>query len=223
MVDQIPKHLAIIPDGNRRWAREKGLQVFKGHERSTQREHITSLLDEAHSLGVKYVSLWGFSTENWKRSSAEKKFLFALIIKMAEELKDYSHENKVRFRHIGRRDRLPRELVRTLEEFEDETKDYDGLNMQLLLDYGGRDDIMRAVKKLIESGEKECDENKFLEFLDTKGIPEPDLIIRTSGEKRLSGLMLYQAAYAELYFSDKYFPDFKPEDLREAVRDFSDH
>jgi len=115
MVDKIPEHVAIIPDGNRRWAREKGLQVFKGHEKSTRIENITSLLDEAQKLGVKYVSFWGFSTENWKRSSAEKKFLFSLIVKMTLELGDYCHQNKVRFRHIGRKDRLPKEVVKTLK------------------------------------------------------------------------------------------------------------
>jgi undecaprenyl diphosphate synthase len=221
MVDKIPKHIAIIPDGNRRWAKGKGLVSTVGHEVGGGKDHIIPLLDEAKKLGITHLSLWAFSTENWKRSESEKKFLFRLLLKMVGEMREYAHNVKIKFKHIGRKDRLPSKLIEAMKDFEGETKDHDGLNVQLLLDYGGRDDIIRAIEKVSNEGKK-IDEASFCDYLDTKGIPEPDLVIRTGGEKRLSGLLLFQIAYAELYFCDTYFPDFGPENLREAVKDFSE-
>ncbi len=221
MENKIPKHVAIIPDGNRRWARSKGMIAVKGHEKSTEIGNVAALLEEAKRIGVKYFSIWGFSTENWKRSFAERKFLFSLILNLIPQLNRYAHKNKIKFRHIGRKDRLPEEVVSALGKFEKETENYGGLNMQLCLDYGGRDEIIRAVKKLIDE-KTEVSEDSFLNYLDTAGIPDVDLIIRTGGEKRLSGFMPYQSAYSELYFSDVYFPDFSPAELNKAVKDFSE-
>lgn len=217
----IPDHIAIIPDGNRRWAKGRGMIGVKGHEKATEKEHITELLDEAKALGIEYVSIWGFSSENWNRSKTERVFLFKLIQRSIEDLRDYAHAKKVRFVHLGRKDRLPKELISALENFEKETEKYDTLRVQLLLDYGGQDDIIRATKKIMAQGITDVNEETFLNYLDTKGIPNPDIIIRTGGEKRLSGFLSFQAAYSELYFTDVRFPDFGPIQLRDAIRDFS--
>jgi len=219
--NQIPRHVAIIPDGNRRWAKEKGFEGVRGHKKSTEPENVKDLLTEAKNLGIEYISLWGFSTENWKRSAVEKRFLFSLVTDLIGKLRGFAHENKMRFRHVGRRDRLPGDLISALESFEEETRDYDSLNVQLCLDYGGRDEIVRALQKIAKENIDLSSEEEFLKYLDTNGIPEADLIIRTGGEKRLSGFMLYQSSYSELYFVDTYFPDFGPADLQEAVGEFS--
>ncbi len=221
MINKIPVHVAIIPDGNRRWAREKGLGILKGVEKSAGFENITSLLDEASRLGIKYFSLWGFSTENWKRSEEEIAFIFDLVFKSINSLKEYAKNKKIKFRHIGRKDRLPKNVVSVLEEFERDTGKNSGLNVQFLLDYGGRDEIVRAVNKILKDEKKEVNQEEFERYLDTNGILDPDLIIRTGGEQRLSGLMSYQSSYAELYFTEVYFPDFDAHELKKAVEWFS--
>ena len=221
MFENIPKHVAIIPDGNRRWASFRGLEPQFGHYRAGSYSSIESLLKEAKKIGVKYVSIWGFSTENWKRSGSEKKAIFDLILGSIDRFRKFSKENKMRFKHIGRKDRLPKELINALKNLEDETKYHEGFNALLCLDYGGRDEILRAVNKLIKSGKNEVNEKDFSEFLDTAGFPDPDLIIRTSGESRLSGFMPFQAVYAELYFSKVYFPDFNVEQLHKALREYA--
>ncbi|MBI2451941.1 di-trans,poly-cis-decaprenylcistransferase [Candidatus Pacearchaeota archaeon] len=218
---KIPIHVAIIPDGNRRWAKEKGFEGTKGHEVSTGKDRTIALFEEARKLGVKYVSIWGFSTENWNRSDMEKRFLFKLIKDWMEGLRDYAHDSKIRFRHLGRKDRLPKPLVDAIVKFERETEKYSDFNFQLCLDYGGRDEIVRAMQKIIREGGKEPGEEEFFKYLDTKEIPDPDMVIRTGGEKRLSGFMSFQSAYAELYFTEVYFPDFGPAELRKAVEEFS--
>lgn len=220
MNQKIPLHVALIPDGNRRWAKQKGLKPFFGHRKSAEAEKIKNLVSEARNLGVKYLSLWGFSTDNWKRNAEEKEEIFKVILKTIRDLREEAHKEKIRFRHIGRKDRLPQELIEEIEALERETKDYSGFNLQLFLDYGGRDEIVRAINNIIKRGVESVNENLFLGYLDTKEIPEPELIIRTGGEKRLSGFMLYQGAYSELYYSDVYFPDFDAKELRKAVEDF---
>lgn len=222
--DKVPAHVCIIPDGNRRWARQEGISPLKAHEKATEPENIKVVFEEARKLGVKYISLWGFSTENWKRSAAEKKILFRLIAKTLDSLRDYANENKIRFRHIGRKDRLPEKVVEKLEEFEKETESYGAMNIQICLDYGGRDELVRAVNKIAQTAGQLGDikEKTFSNYLDTSGIPDVDLIIRTGGEHRLSGFMPYQSTYAELYFTDIYFPDFGPAEFRKAVEEFSE-
>ncbi len=221
MASKIPVHIVIIPDGNRRWAKENGLGMLKGVEKSAELDNIVSLLDGASRLGIKFLSMWGFSTENWSRSKTERDFIFELVFKSIENLKVYAKKKKIKFRHIGRKDRLPKKVIMALEEFEQNTAENKGLNVQFLLDYGGRDEIVRAVNKIIQKGEKEIDEETFKEYLDTNEIPDPDLIIRTGGERRLSGLMSYQNAYSELYFTDIYFPDFDADELKKAVNWFN--
>ncbi len=218
----VPVHVVIIPDGNRRWARERGLNASFGHYTSASDERIMEIFLEAKRLGVKYLSLWGFSTENWKRDSSEIKAIFNLVLKKIDKLKEEAHKHRIRFRHIGRKDRLPKNLIKELHELEEETKEYSDLNVQLMLDYGGRDEIIRAVNKMLKSGVRKIDEEKFKNYLDSADIPDPDLIIRTSGEMRTSGAMPYQATYAELYFADVYFPEFGADELRKAIRNFSE-
>ena len=217
----VPKHIAIIPDGNRRWAKERGLEGYEGHEKAGEVDSMTALFDEARKFGVKFISFWGFSTENWKREKEENDKLFNVLLKGVEKFIEYAHENKVRFRHFGRKDRLSKELVEALIRMENETKKYDEYNVNLCLDYGGRDEILRAVNKLLSMKAKEVNVEQFSNMLDTKGVPEPDLIVRTSGEKRLSGYMPWQGIYAELLFVQKHFPDFNSSDVADAIREFS--
>lgn len=217
---KVPKHIVIIPDGNRRWAKEKGLAVSLGHYKAGSKGNMKSLFEEARKWGVKYLSIWAFSTENWTRDYKEVKAIFNLVLKNIKEFLKEAEKYKIRFRHFGRKDRLPAELKKTLGELEERTKNYDEFNVQLFLDYGGRDEIVRTVNKLIKDGAKRVDEQTFSSYLDTAGIPDPDLIIRTSGEKRTSGMMPWQSVYAEYYFTDVYFPDFDARELRKAIESF---
>jgi undecaprenyl diphosphate synthase len=220
MTEKIPVHIALIPDGNRRWAKLHKLEASAGHKKAGSYEHIKDLFDAARNLGVKYLSFWGFSTENWKRDEKEIDAIFELVSKAVKEWRKEAIENKIRFRHIGRKDRLPKNLIEEIDKLEKETKDNEDFNVQICLDYGGRDEIVRAVNKIIEKGEKSIDEKKFNDYLDTNGIPEPDLIIRTSGEKRTSGFMPFQSAYSEWYFADVHFPDFDACELKKAISEF---
>ncbi|MEK6850470.1 MAG: polyprenyl diphosphate synthase [Nanoarchaeota archaeon] len=215
-----PLHVLIIPDGNRRWARERGLSASFGHYTSASDERIIELLLETKRLGIKYLSLWGFSTENWKRDNREIKAIFNLLLKKIDKFEEVAHKHRARFRHIGRKDRLPKNLIAKLNRLEKNTKDYSDLNVQLMLDYGGRDEIVRAVNKLLKKRVKKISEKEFENYLDTQDIPDVDFIIRTSGEQRTSGAMPYQAAYAELYFTKTYFPEFDTNEFRRAVNSF---
>lgn len=216
-----PIHVVVIPDGNRRWAKEKGLAASLGHEKAFDRDNLLSIMDEAKALGVKYLSFWAFSTENWNRDSLEVNILFKLFSKWLNEVEKDFHDRKIRFIHIGRKDRIPKALAEKLTKVEEETRHFMDFTVILCLDYGGRDEIIRAVNKAIQSGAEKVDENSFKQYLDTKDIPDPDLIIRTSGEQRLSGFMPFQGVYSELYFTPVYFPDFDANELRRAVSEFS--
>jgi len=220
--NKIPIHIGIIPDGNRRWAKLRRLKKTAGHEKSAEYSNIFSLFDEARKLGVKYISIWGFSTENWKRDDEEKKVIFDLILKILKKMKKDCDKNKIRFRHFGRKDRLPKKLVKKILDMEKETKNYSDFNVNLCLDYGGRDEILRAVNKILKFNRdrKKINEKTFSEYLDSKKIPDIDLIIRTSGEKRTSGFMPFQSVYSEFYFVKKPFPLFNKKDLRKAILDF---
>lgn len=219
--NKIPLHVSIIPDGNRRWAKQQGLPELEGHKKSGAYENLKSLLNEAKKLGVKYFTLWVFSTENWSRSKKEVDFLFELICVLLAKIEGDLVIDKIRFRHLGRKDRIPKKLVAIIEKLEERTKDFDDFNLQTCLDYGGRDEIVRAVNKVLKSGVSEVKDGDFENYLDSAGIPDPDLIIRTSGENRISGFMPFQSAYSEFYFVDVPFPDFGPAQLKEAVEEFS--
>lgn len=218
---KVPKHVAVIPDGNRRWAKNKSLKESYGHYRAGSFENLSSLMKEAQDMGVRYFSIWAFSTENWKRSEEERKAIFDVILKGIKKFEKRFKEEEVRFKHMGRKDRLPRELVKAMDDLEEKTKKFDKFTAIFCLDYGGRNEIIRAVKKIVRDKVKDMGEEKFSKYLDSSEIPDPDLIIRTGGEKRLSGFMAYQSAYSELYFTDVYFPDFDSKELRKAILEYS--
>lgn len=219
---KVPNHIVIIPDGNRRWAREKNWHPWVGHVKAVNnKDRVLDLFGEAMKLGVKYVTLWGFSTENWSRDEKEVNILFNLLRRGFPQFLQNFKEKNVKFRMIGRRDRIPEDIKGLIEQMEVETKDNSAFNVLFAFDYGGRDELIRAIKKMDKDEIEKLDETNLSEFLDTAGIPDPDLIIRTSGEKRTSGIMAWQGTYAELYFTNVLFPDFDAEQLRLAVLDYS--
>lgn len=218
----LPRHIAIIPDGNRRWAREKGLPILKGHQEGVKRTF--EILTASKDMGIEGVTLWGFSTENWNRGEEEVDYLMEKIfVGGAKQYAKQFLEEGVRFRHFGRKDRLPKEVLEVLEDMEEKTKHNTKHFVNLGADYGGRDEIVRTTRKIVESGVKAEDitEELFEENLDTVGLPNIDFIIRTSGEKRLSGLLPWQSVYAELYFPEVKFPDFTVEEFKKAIDEFS--
>ena len=217
----LPKHIVLIPDGNRRWAKEHDLPLEEGHRRGF--EAVMETTRVAESWGIKYFTVWAFSTENWNRSRFEVKYLMRLFKQFLEKhLKEFI-ERGVRIMHLGRRDRIPQFLLNSLEKAIKKTENNNNFFLNIALDYGGRDEIVRAVRRIIAAGKNpdEVNEAEFRKFLDTNGQPEPDLIIRTGGEQRLSGILAYQATYAELYFEKCYLPDFNEEKLKAAILDFS--
>lgn len=213
----LPTHISIMMDGNRRWAKKRGLPGPEGHRQGAKT--LETLIDYTGKIGIKCLSAWAFSTENWKRSKEETEFLFSLGRKEVERWRKKFIKEKVRFRHIGRKDRLPEDVVKALEETENATKDFDGFVVALAIDYGGQDEILRTIQKLRDHNLEVTKEN-IENNLDTAGLPDIDLIIRTGGETRLSGYMLWQSAYAELYFCNTLFPDFGPKQLDEAIKDY---
>ena len=214
------QHLAIIPDGNRRWAIARGREPTFGHYISGDYDKLMKLFKEARKLGIKYISIWTFSTDNWTRRKKEIKELFNLMYESINKFRKAASENKICFRHIGRKDRLPRKLIYELVRLESETSEYKDFHVQICLDYGGKDEILRAIHSFMNLDPQYITEETFSKHLDTAGIPDIDLIIRTSCEKRLSGFMPFQSTYAELYFTRIHFPDFGPKHLRRAVIEF---
>jgi len=219
--NKVPQHVAVIPDGNRRWARELGLELTKGHEKAASFENLIPLIDEAKNIGIKYITFWAFSTENWNRSKQEVEYLLKLVEISSNEFKEYFQKNGIRLRYLGRKDRLPQKVVESIEKTEAETEKYDKLYVQICVDYGGRDELIRAINKMLKKGLQEISEDDLAHYLDSSGIPDPDLIIRTSGEQRTSGFMSFQSAYSEFYFTNVHYPDFGPQELRKAVAEFS--
>lgn len=218
---KLPTHLAIIPDGNRRWAREHNLPTLIGHQRGYQRG--IELVKKAKELGIKYLTFWGFSTENWNREEEEVSYLMQLFKQMIDQYLQEALKNKIKIIHFGRKERFDCELRNKLINAEEKTKDFNQYYLGLALDYGGRDEILRAIKKIIRQPVEweRLTENEFKKFLDTKEFPDPDLIIRTSGEIRTSGFLIWQGAYAEWIFHKKYFPDFTVKDLEKCVLEYS--
>lgn len=213
-------HLAIIPDGNRRWAKKHNLPIFLGHKKGF--DVLIKISKKAFKMGVKIITVWGFSTENWQRDKKEISDLMKLFFQTAKKFLQQALKNKIRIIHLGRKDRLDKKLINLIKKIEKKTKKFNDYYLCIALDYGGRDEILRAIKKIIKSKEENIDEKKFFQFLDTKDLPypSPDLIIRTSGEKRLSGFLSWQSAYSELIFIKKYFPDFTKKDLERCFLDY---
>jgi undecaprenyl diphosphate synthase len=217
MAATLPQHVAIIMDGNRRWAKRKGVSTFRGHSEGIERSK--ELVEECLQLAIPYLTVWAFSTENWKRSKREVHYLMCLFERYFSEYAAEFQEKGIRFVHLGRKDRLPKSLARLLLKTETDTQSNRKLTLSLAIDYGGRDEILRAMQKISQKGG--CSEKSFGVLLDTACLPDPDLIIRTSGEMRLSGFLLWQCAYSELYFTKKCFPEFTKMEFKKALKDFS--
>ncbi len=211
-------HVAIIMDGNGRWAKERGLPRIEGHRKGAQKAE--QVVGWASDLNVDYLTLYAFSTENWKRPWEEVSFLFKLFVEFVKKKVERMKKKGVRIRIMGRREGLPEEVLSVWDWVEKETKDGNGITTIIALNYGGRAEIVDAVNKIISNGIEKIDEKSFREYLYLPDVPDPDLVIRTSGEMRISNFLLWQIAYSELYFVKKYWPDFQKEDLVEAIEDF---
>ncbi len=218
----IPNHIAMILDGNRRWARSRGLKPWEGHYYGFKA--VEKLAYASRDLGVHTFTVWAFSTENWERPKEEVDAIMNLFRKAIREKEKEFHRDHVALMHLGRKDRLPSDIRREFARIEAETAKYSNNHVfNLAVDYGGRDELVRAAQKAIDAGVKKLDAKTFESFLDTANepYPNPDLFIRTSGEQRTSGLLPWQMDYAEYYFDSTHLPDFSPEKLREAILDYS--
>lgn len=220
---KLPKHIAFIVDGNRRWAKEKGLSPLVGHEVGIQKV-LPKIIKCAHTLGINEVSAWLFSTENWDRSPEEINHLMNLFINFTNDLLKSAPKNKISVRHVGRKDRLPTKLISNLTELEKVTSNYEK-RLNLCMDYGGRDEIARAVTMILNEGivAKDLSIDLINDYVRTCNgfINRPDLIIRTGGDQRLSGFMSWDNAYAELAFEKNYFPAFTPRLLKKWLNNYS--
>jgi undecaprenyl diphosphate synthase len=219
-----PRHVAIIPDGNRRWAKEKGQPAIEGHRYASQTT-LPNLIDEFIRFDIKYFSFWALSTENLiGRSRIELNNLFSLMRYFLKSKYKEFKEKKIKIIVIGDLTKLPEDLQREITKISKDPIDNERMTVILGLNYGGREEIIRAIKKVQSSNFqiKNLTKENFHHYLDTAGIPDPDLIIRTGGEKRLSGFMLWQSEYSELYFSDLYFPDFTEKELEKAINNYSE-
>ena len=219
--ESIPRHVAIIMDGNGRWAAKRGLPRIAGHERGT--DNIRRITFTAGEIGIKYLTLWAFSTENWRRPADEIQGIMRILGDVIERETEELHRQGARLQHIGSLEGLSQELRESVLGAIDLTKNNDRLVLTLAFNYGGRREIVRAVRRIVEAGipPEQIDEATIERFLYTADLPDPDLIVRTSGEVRMSNFLIWQAAYAELYFSPVLWPDFGPDHLREAVLAFS--
>src|SRR3989338_7136483 len=219
----IPIHVAVIPDGNRRWAKTKGLPSLEGHRIAAQKT-LPKLIKKAHEFGIKYFTFWAMSTENYaKRSKLELGGLYTLMRILYRLKRSEIMKNKIRVRIMGDVSTFPDDIQKLIAKGLHETAQNDGGTLIFAVNYGGRDEIIRALHKISNSQYpiSKLNTKNFNLFLDTEEIPDPDLIIRTGGEKRLSGFMPWQSEYSELYFSDVYFPDFDEKEFEKAIQDYS--
>lgn len=219
----IPNHVAIIPDGNRRWAKEHGLPSFEGHKKGF--EVGVKIGRKLRSLGVHTMTMWAFSTENWNRSKEEVSYLMKMYETFIEKNLKQALKEKIRIIHLGRKDRISKKLLEKIQESEEKTKNFKNYILNIALDYGGQDEVIRAIHKASKQNVNFNNSTieQFNNYLDTTSqpYPNPDLIIRTSGEQRTSGLMIWQAAYAEYIFLKKHFPDVNDNDIEESIEEYS--
>ena len=217
---ETPRHVAVIMDGNGRWAQRRGLPRLAGHEAGT--ENIRRITYAAGELGVRYLTLWAFSTENWKRPKDEVDGILRILATAIESETEELHRNGAQLRHIGSLDGLPPDLQQSIQDATALTRDNDRIVLTLAFNYGGRAEIIAAVREIIRAGipAEAVDDVCISRHLYTRDLPDPDLIIRTSGEFRTSNFFLWQAAYAEYYFTPVLWPDFGPDDLMQAIADY---
>ena len=217
MNNEFPKHIAIIMDGNGRWAKQLGLKRTAGHEEGAK--VVREITTHCGKLGVEFLTLYAFSTENWSRPKLEIEFLMKLLEKyLTNELEVYL-SNNVRFKAIGDLSKFSTSLQKKIKTTEEKTQNCTGLTQVLALNYGSRNEISRAVQKLVQQND-EVNEKNIEKYLDTANMPEVDILIRTSGEVRLSNFLLWQSAYAEMFFVQKYWPEFTQYDLDDIIDDF---
>ena len=222
---KIPQHIAIILDGNGRWAKAKGMPRNYGHTVGAKNVEVISRA--AYEMGIRYLTLYAFSTENWNRPKNEVNALMSLLDSYLKNCLKIAKKNHICVRVIGDITCLDEKFQQNIKELEQASLQYDGLRLQIAINYGSRDEMIRAAKKAIMEHEEgrlllsELDETKFASYLDTAGIPDPDLLIRTGGEQRLSNYLLWQLAYSEFYFTDTPWPDFSEQELKRAVESYS--
>jgi undecaprenyl diphosphate synthase len=220
-LEGVPRHVAIIMDGNGRWAKARGLPRLAGHRAGT--ENLRPVLEASAEFGIEILTIWAFSTENWRRPEAEVKGLLLILQQMIQrELKEL-HKQGVKLRHLGRLDRLPERLQKQVLDAIELTRNNDRIVLNVGFDYGGRAELVQAVQQIIRAGipADDVDEALISSYLYTAGQPDPDLIIRTSGEMRTSGFMMWQSAYAEYYITPTFWPDFDREELSKALQAFA--
>ena len=221
----VPQHIAIILDGNGRWAKSKGMPRNYGHAQGSK--NVEKICEVAYKMGVKYLTVYAFSTENWNRPQSEVDALMTLLRNYMKTCLKTAEKNRMKVRVIGDKTRLDDDIRTRIEELEEASKNNDGLNFQMAINYGSRDEMVRAMRKMMkycEAGKitsDEVTEEVFESYLDTHGIPDPDLLIRTSGELRLSNYLLWQLAYTEFYFTDVPWPDFTKEELEKAIMQYN--
>ncbi len=218
---RVPRHVAIIMDGNGRWASQRGLARLEGHEAGT--ENIRRITHAAGELGIRYLTLWAFSAENWRRPKEEVEGILNILSRAIETETDELHRQGAQLRHIGDLGSLSPDLRDAIQGAIAKTRDNDKLILTLAFNYGGRQELLRAIRDIVASGvsPEAIDEEMVERHLYTRDIPDPDLIIRTSGEYRLSNFLCWQGAYSELHFCNTLWPDFAPADLEAAVRDYA--
>lgn len=221
----VPRHIAIILDGNGRWAKKRGMPRGYGHVKGC--ENLEKICEYASELGVRYLTVFAFSTENWKRSRDEVEGLMKLFRDYLKKCIKLSKKWKMRMRVIGEISAFDQDIQDSVRKLEDFSSQFDELHFQLALNYGSRDEIIRGVRRMLaecQAGElspKDMTEERFGEYLDTAGLPDPDFLIRTSGEQRLSNFLLWQLAYTEFYFTDVHWPDFDREELVRAIEQYN--
>lgn len=221
----IPKHIAIIMDGNGRWAKARGIPKVMGHAQGV--EAVRRTVKSCIEMGVKYLTLYAFSNENWSRPDHEIKALFQLLENFIDKEFKIFHDKRIRLHIIGERDKIQKDLLAKVESAEKATEGYDNLILNIALSYGGRQEILNAARILAEAAKNseinpsDIDEEMFSSKLYTRGQPDPDLLIRTSGEMRVSNFLLWQASYAEFYVTEKLWPDFDEKELKKAIEEYN--
>lgn len=223
--EQIPRHVAIILDGNGRWAKANGKTRPQGHLAGAN--NVETIADALIDMGVQYMTVYAFSTENWKRTEDEVSYLMGLLKRYLIQNKKDAIRRKIRIRVLGDKKRLSKDLQELITDVEESTKAFDSFHLSFAINYGGRDEIVRAVRNVMQDAKngiitsEQMDEQAFAGYLDTKELPDPDLLIRTSGEERISNFLLWQLAYSEFYFTDVHWPDFGINELKKAILSYA--
>ncbi len=215
---KIPRHVGIIMDGNGRWAKQRGKKRTVGHKEGAK--SVEAILLKAKEMGIEYITLYAFSTENWKRPKEEVETLMKMFKQFLKEERKTLRKNNMSLKVIGRREGLSKELIALKDETEEEVRENKGLQLNLAVNYGGRPELIDAINSLIKEGKNEIGEKDIIKKLYNPLLPDPELIIRTSGEYRLSNFLIWQSAYSEIYISDVFWPDFREKEFEEAIDNY---